>query len=140
MQPLKPLVSSSSGGVLQPPFVAQMSPPNPPPPPPPYGGPPGSPYGGAPQPPYGGPSGPVQGADKKLAAGLCGIFLGAIGVHKFILGYTTEGLIMAAISLVSCGVASPLVALVGLIEGILYLTKTDQQFVQEYVVNKKGWF
>ncbi len=30
--------------------------------------------------------------------------------------------------------------IVGLIEGIMYLTKTDDQFVSEYIVGKKQWF
>lgn len=98
--------------------------------------PPQSPFGGAPT--------PVAGADKKLPAGLCGIFLGAFGVHKFILGYTQTGIIMLAITLVggllTFGIVTGIVGIIGLIEGILYLTKTDEQFVQEYIVNKKPWF
>ena len=30
----------------------------------------------------------------KIAAGICGILLGSLGIHKFILGYSKEGLIM----------------------------------------------
>jgi hypothetical protein len=44
---------------------------------------------------------------------------------------------MLVFSLVTCGVAS---SLIGLIEGIIYLTKTDEEFYQMYQVNKKGWF
>jgi len=29
----------------------------------------------------------LPGADKKIAAGICGILLGGFGVHKFVLGY-----------------------------------------------------
>lgn len=126
---------------------ASGTPQNPPPPPPappvppPYGG--QSPYGGQ-QPPYGGQQPPyggstVPGAEKKMAAGICGILLGCLGVHKFILGYNTEGIIMLAVSLLTCGFGATIMAIVGIIEGVIYLTKTDQQFVQEYVVNKKGW-
>jgi TM2 domain-containing membrane protein YozV len=83
-------------------------------------------------------------ASKKVPAGICGILLGALGVHKFILGYTTEGAIMLAVSLVggivTCGIASSVVAIVGLIEGIIYLTKSDEDFVKTYVQNKKPWF
>src|SRR5215468_1807561 len=68
----------------------------------------------------------AQGADKKVVAGICGILLGALGVHKFILGYTTEGIIQIVITLVTCGAGS----IVGLIEGIIYLTKTDEDFVR----------
>jgi TM2 domain-containing membrane protein YozV len=80
------------------------------------------------------------GADKKVAAGICGILLGALGVHKFILGYNTEGIIMLAVSLVTCGIGSPIMGIIGLVEGIIYLTKSDGEFVAEYVTGKKGWF
>jgi TM2 domain-containing membrane protein YozV len=41
------------------------------------------------------------GADKKIAAGVCGILLGSLGIHKFILGYTTEGIIMLLVSILT---------------------------------------
>jgi TM2 domain-containing membrane protein YozV len=82
--------------------------------------------------------------NKKLAAGLTGIFLGGFGVHKFILGYTTPGIIMLVISLaggvVTCGVASLVIGLIGLIEGIIYLTKTTDEFRSLYVDGVRGWF
>jgi TM2 domain-containing membrane protein YozV len=80
------------------------------------------------------------GAEKKIAAGICGILLGALGIHKFILGYTSQGIIMLLISILTFGIASPIMGLIGLIEGILYLTKSDEDFVRTYVQNKKGWF
>jgi Predicted membrane protein len=76
------------------------------------------------------------GAEKKITAGICGILLGGFGVHKFILGYTKEGIIQIVITICTCGFGS----LVGLIEGIIYLTKSDEEFVRTYVQNKKGWF
>ena len=76
------------------------------------------------------------GADKKIAAGICGIVVGGFGVHKFILGYTTEGIIQLVITLLTCGAGS----IIGLIEGIIYLTKSDEDFVRTYIQNKKGWF
>jgi TM2 domain-containing membrane protein YozV len=78
----------------------------------------------------------TQGADKKMVAGICGILLGGFGVHKFILGYTTEGIIQIVITLVTCGAGS----IVGLIEGIIYLTKSDEEFVRTYIQSKRGWF
>jgi TM2 domain-containing membrane protein YozV len=78
----------------------------------------------------------LPGADKKIVAGICGILLGAFGIHKFILGYTKEGIIQIVISVCTCGIGS----IIGLIEGIIYLTKSDEEFVQTYVQNKKGWF
>ena len=78
----------------------------------------------------------IPGADKKILAGVLGILFGGFGVHKFVLGYTTEGLIKIAISVVTCGIGG----IVGLIEGIIYLTKSDEEFVETYIRNKKGWF
>jgi TM2 domain-containing membrane protein YozV len=79
-------------------------------------------------------------ASKKTAAGICGILIGSLGIHKFILGYTTEGAIMLAVSVLTCFIASPIMGIIGLIEGITYLTKSDREFVDTYINNKKGWF
>ena len=78
----------------------------------------------------------IPGADKKILVGLMGILFGGFGVHKFMLGYTTEGLIQIAITVITCGMGG----IIGLIEGIIYLTKSDQEFVDTYIRNKKGWF
>lgn len=80
------------------------------------------------------------GADKKIAAGICGILLGTLGIHKFILGYQKEGLIMLLVSILSCGFLAWIMWIIGLIEGIMYLTKSDEEFSRVYVQNKKGWF
>jgi len=74
--------------------------------------------------------------NKKVVAGVLGIVLGGFGVHKFILGYTQEGIIQLVITFVTCGIGS----LIGFVEGIIYLTKTDEDFYQTYQVGKKGWF
>ncbi len=83
-------------------------------------------------------------ANKKLAAGLLGIFLGAFGIHKFLLGYTTAGVIMLVVSVaggvVTCGIASFVMGVIGLIEGIIYLTKTPEEFKATYIDAKKEWF
>ncbi|HLN98110.1 MAG TPA: NINE protein [Pyrinomonadaceae bacterium] len=92
-----------------------------------------------------GPSGAItdwkaQGADKKVLAGVLGIVVGAFGVHKFVLGYTTEGVIMLLITVVSCGILAIVPSVIGIVEGIIYLTKSDEDFVRTYLQNKKGWF
>lgn len=83
-------------------------------------------------------------AANKLPAGICGVLLNFLGVHKFLLGYTTEGLIMLLGSVIggvfTCGISTAVFALIGLVEGIIYLTKSDEDFVETYVKNKKGWF
>ena len=80
------------------------------------------------------------GADKKIAAGICGILLGALGIHKFILGYTKEGVIMLLVTILTLGFAGFIMGIIGLIEGIIYLTKSDEDFVNTYITNKRGWF
>jgi len=79
-------------------------------------------------------------ASNKLPAGICGIILGGLGVHKFILGYTGAGIIMLLVSVLSCGTLYPIMHLFGLIEGIVYLAKSDDEFVRTYVDGRKEWF
>lgn len=80
----------------------------------------------------------------KLTAGLLAIFLGGLGIHKFYLGYTKEGIIMLCVTLIvgsiTLGTVSVGMGLVALIEGILYLTKSDDEFQMTYVDGHKGWF
>jgi len=89
--------------------------------------------------------------DKKLIAGLLGILLGGLGIHKFYLGYTQEGIIMLAVTLgvgliggwITCGLLTPaaiIMSVIGLVEGILYLTKSDEEFVATYVTGRRPWF
>ncbi|HTV40139.1 MAG TPA: NINE protein [Candidatus Sulfotelmatobacter sp.] len=79
-------------------------------------------------------------ASNKIGAGVCGILLGGLGIHKFILGYTGAGLIMLLVSVLSCFVLAPIVHIIGLIEGIIYLCKTDDDFVRTYVDGHREWF
>ena len=79
----------------------------------------------------------VQQDNKKLPAGILAILLGVFGIHKFLLGYTQEGIIWLVISVCTCGTVT---SILGLIEGIIYLTKSDQEFYETYQVGKKGWF
>jgi TM2 domain-containing membrane protein YozV len=69
---------------------------------------------------------------KKIAARICGILLGSLGIHKFVLGYTTEGLIMRLVTILTCGFGGLVFGIIGLIEGIIYLTKTDSEFYDTY--------
>jgi TM2 domain-containing membrane protein YozV len=76
------------------------------------------------------------GAEKKILAGILGILFGGLGIHKFILGYTKEGIIQIVITICTCGIGG----IIGFIEGIIYLTKSDEDFVNTYITNKRGWF
>jgi TM2 domain-containing membrane protein YozV len=123
-----------------------------PPPQPGYQVPPQQPYGyQPPQQPYGYQQQPyvdpssIKTTDKdRIVAGLLGIFLGTLGIHKFYLGYRNEGLIMLLVSLIgSCitfGLSAVVMEVIGIIEGIMYLTKSQQEFEQLYVYNRKAWF
>ena len=108
-------------------------------PPTPYGPPP---YGQVPfpqsMPPMGYANSPmyVPANSNRVAAGICGILLGGLGVHKFILGQVGAGLIMFFCNFPTCGIMH----IIGIIEGVIYLTKTDAEFHQIYVVQRRAWF
>ena len=74
----------------------------------------------------------------RIAAGVLGSLLGGLGIHKFILGFTTAGLVMLLVSVLTFGVGWCVMAVIGLIEGIIYLTKSDADFYREYVVGKSN--
>ena len=79
-----------------------------------------------------------------VAAGLLAIFLGSLGIHKFYLGYNTPGFIMLAVTIVgsifSLGIAGLAMVVISIVEGVLYLSKSQTEFEQIYVFNKKEWF
>ena len=75
-------------------------------------------------------------SEKKLVAALLGIFVGYLGIHKFYLGYKKEGVIQIILTIVTFGFAG----IIAVIEGIMYLMKSDQEFDKTYVQGKKGWF
>jgi len=89
-----------------------------------------------------------NGDNKKLMAGILAIVLGSLGIHKFILGYNKEGIILLVATLIgyatSClGVGVFILmatGIIGLIEGIIYLTKSDEEFYNTYQIGQKPWF
>jgi TM2 domain-containing membrane protein YozV len=76
---------------------------------------------------------------KKMMAGILAILLGSLGIHKFVLGNTTPGLIMLLVTVLTCGVGAMVMHVIGIIEGVMYLTKSDQEFYQTYIIEKKAW-
>ncbi len=83
-------------------------------------------------------------ATKQLLSGYCGIIFGGLGLHKFVLGYSAEGSIMLVVSLIGIvfayGIPFLVMQLVGLLEGMIYLNKSHEEFVDTYFANKQGWF
>ena len=89
-----------------------------------------------------------QQSNKKILAGVLAILLGGLGVHKFILGYRKEGFLLLGISLLGYALSCVVIGLffcwipglIALIEGIIYLTKSNEEFYNTYQLNKKPWF
>jgi TM2 domain-containing membrane protein YozV/RNA polymerase subunit RPABC4/transcription elongation factor Spt4 len=82
------------------------------------------------------------GNSNRIAAGVFAVLLGWLGIHKFILGYTGAGITMLLVSILgACVYVGPVVMFViGLVEGILYLSKSDSEFHRVYVLNRRPWF
>lgn len=76
----------------------------------------------------------AEAKSKKTTAGICALLVGGFGVHKFILGKTTAGVIML---LTSC---TMIPTVIGWVEGIIYLTKPDEEFYTTYIKGDKAWF
>src|SRR4051794_12098754 len=96
-----------------------------------------------------------EGAPDRTTVGILAILLGQFGIHKFMLGLTTPATFMLVVSLIGmfgCGLGllcifpgvlafgNVVMSVIGVIEGIIYLTKSDEDFYQTYVVEKKAWF
>lgn len=90
------------------------------------------------------PSSDAEIQSKKTTAGLLGLFFGAFGAHKFVLGYQREGFIYLGVSIVggiiTCGGALAVTSIIALIESIMLLTKTQEEFKRKYIDTKTPWF
>ncbi len=89
------------------------------------------------------PGDATSAATLKKKIGWCAIFLGGLGVHKFMLGYKGPAWTMLIIGLlgwVPFLIPTLLVSLVGIIEGIIYLRKTDAEFDVTYLQGRRDWF
>ncbi len=142
-QPAQPYAAPQGSAYAQPQAQAAQQP---------YGAQPG--YGSVPpQNPYGQQAqygyqqpyvAPTVGEKDHVAAGLLALFLGWLGVHKFYLGYNTSGFIMLGTSILggilTLSVASWAIWVIAIVEGIFYLSKSQTEFEQMYVINKREWF
>jgi TM2 domain-containing membrane protein YozV len=100
-------------------------------------------FGAPPQMP-GGPTEARPEDSMRVLAGVLAILFGYAGVHKFVLGYREAGAVMLLVtfvgSLCTSGISLLAAWVVGVIEGIVYLSKSDAEFVREYQVGRREWF
>lgn len=61
----------------------------------------------------------------KVAAGILGIMLGALGIHNFYLGFTGKAITQLLLTVLSCGFLAIVSSVWGLVEGIIILTTDD---------------
>jgi TM2 domain-containing membrane protein YozV len=83
----------------------------------------------------GSPGGSEKRECNRLTAGLLAIFLGCLGIHKFYMGQTQTGCVYILISVLTCGLGAWVMAIVGIVEGIVYLSMTQTEFEQKYILN-----
>lgn len=79
----------------------------------------------------------------KLLAGLLAIFLGGFGIHKFYLGCNKAGIIMLLLSIfgfILFMIPTFIIWIISLIEGLIYLMNSNDDFQLKYVDNRKCWF
>ena len=92
---------------------------------------------------------------QRILAGILALVLGGFGAHKFVLGYTNAALIMLVTSLIGvvgffggmccylpfvlC-LGNVVMSIIGIVEGIMYLTKSDAEFIETYQIDEKEWF
>ena len=89
-----------------------------------------------------------SGEKSNVVAGLLALFLGGFGVHRFYLGYNNEGIILLVGTIISWVLMIIVIGLLGLmaigiiclIEAVIYLTKSPEEFRATYVEGRKPWF
>ncbi|MEY2745879.1 MAG: hypothetical protein RL112_921 [Planctomycetota bacterium] len=148
-----PAPAALAGGAAPPPMPATGSATGYTPPPPPLE--PRAPRAGASTPPpleasrFGAPPpipAVVEGAEesKRVLVGMLAILFGFAGLHKFVLGYREAGVVMLLVTFVgglcTSGMSVLAAWVVGVIEGVVYLSKSDVEFVRVYQLGRREWF
>lgn len=88
-------------------------------------------------------TGAASGGKSKIVAGLLALFFGALGIHKFYLGRSGAGVFMLLVSIfgfILLGLPTIIIGIIAFIEGIIYLTASDEHFYAAYVQGRKSWF
>ena len=70
----------------------------------------------------------------RVTAGVLGIFCGGLGIHRFYMGHKDAGIVYLIVGIVS---GTSISAIAGLVDGIMYLASSDEEFVAKYLHNEK---
>ena len=79
----------------------------------------------------------------RVLVSILAFFLGYLGVHKFYLGYKTQGVIMLVCTMFGWPLLFiPFLAVctISTVEAIIYITKSDEEFEAIYIQNCRPWF
>ena len=78
----------------------------------------------------------------QIMAATLALLFGALGAHKFYLGYNTQGTIMLLMGTLGWFLLVPPFAslLIGLIEAVIYFSKNEQEFYDTYEAKQRAWF
>ena len=89
----------------------------------------------------------VMSEKNKIVAGVLAILLGWLGAHKFYLGYIGPGLVFLltntvgwVLTIFMFGVPNFILGVIAVIEGILYLVSSDEEFERNHVNGRRPWF
>jgi TM2 domain-containing membrane protein YozV len=72
----------------------------------------------------------MAGEKSKVVYGILAILLGALGIHKFYLGDTKNGVIYLLITVCTLTMLAFIPGILGLISGIMALIKSDAEFAK----------
>lgn len=74
-----------------------------------------------------------QSGRSRGVAALLALFFGALGLHYFYIGKTNAGIIFLVVSIITCGFLGLVAQVVSIVQGIMFLTSTQEEFEQRWV-------
>lgn len=75
----------------------------------------------------------VKGDVSRVTAGVLGIFCGNFGIHRFYMGHTNAGIVYLVVGIVT---GTSVSSIAGVIDGVIYLLATDDEFNAKYAHNE----